>query len=470
MLNPIRLQRVSSLRLAHLMNAKQSELVSPARRAAFDILSLVEAERAYASVLVAALSESDLSREDRALTQEITLGVLRWQRSLDYFIERYSGRSIARLDLPVLIALRVGLYQLRHLSRVPQSAAVNESVNLVRRARVKSAASMVNAVLRQAARRLEETAGGGIADPLERASVELSHPRWMLERWRSVFGEHETRQLALANNAPHATAFRVNTLRTSVNEVLTGLSAEGIIARESRVADGAFVVESGPAPVIIQAARRGVIYLQDEASQLVSILLDAKSGHRVLDLCAAPGSKTSHIAALTCDNAWIVACDVHQHRLTTLRATSERLGVRSIDAIALDATCELPFVAGRHEFDRVLVDAPCSGTGTLRSNPEIKWRLSAGDLTRLTQLQLSLLERGAAAVASGGRLVYSTCSIEREENEEVVRRLLERMPRFQVTEPNTPANLITSDGFVRTFTHRDGTDGFFAAVLERVRS
>ena len=450
------------------MNAKQSESVSPSRRAAFDILSRVEAEHAYASVLVSGLSDSDLSREDRGLAQEIVLGVLRWRRSLDYFIERYSERSIARLDLPVLIALRVGLYQLRHLSRIPQSAAVNESVKMVKRARTASAASLVNAVLRQAARHLDETAGGGIADPLERASVELSHARWMLDRWQSVFGDRETQQLALANNSPPATAFRVNTLCTSVKEVLADLKAEGVTTRESQVAHGAFVVESGPASVMTSAARRGVIYVQDEASQLVSILLEPKSGHRVLDLCAAPGSKTSHIAVLAEDKAWIVACDRHHHRLTPLRATCERLGVQSVDALELDATHALPFVAGGHEFDRVLVDAPCSGTGTLRGNPEIKWRLSTDDLPRLAELQFSLLERAASSVISGGRLVYSTCSIEREENEEVVRRFLEETTQFQVIEPNVPAGLITSDGFVRTFPHRNGTDGFFAAALERV--
>ena len=189
----------------------------------------------------------------------------------------------------------------------------------------------------------------------------------------------------------------------------------------------------------------------------------------MLDLCAAPGSKTSHIAVLTDDKAWIIACDRHNHRLTTLRATCERLGVQSIDALALDATRALPFVAGALEFDRVLVDAPCSGTGTLRGNPEIKWRLSPDDITRVAELQLNLLERGASAVASGGRLVYSTCSIEQEENEEVVRRFLERTTLFIVIEPNAPAGLITSDGFVRTFPHQNRTDGFFAAAFERLQ-
>ena len=451
------------------MNPKRSELVSPARRAAFDILSQVEEQLAYASARVAALPESDLSQEDRALAHEIILGVLRWQLSLDYFIQRYSKRSIARIDPPVLIALRMGLYQLRHLTRVPQSAAVNESVKLVKRARLASAAPLVNAVLRKAARHLDEPAGGGLTDPLDRASVELSHPRWMLERWQSVFGQVDTRQLALANNTPPTTAFRVNTLRTSVAEALAGLKTKGVTTRESRVAPGAFVVESGSASILNRAAHEGTIYLQDEASQLVSILLEPGSSHRVLDLCAAPGSKTSHIAVLTEDKARIVACDLHHHRLSTLRATCERHGIHSVDAVAMDATRGLPFVVNGHRFDRVLVDAPCSGTGTLRGNPEIKWRLSADDLTRLPELQFTLLERGASAVAHGGRLVYSTCSIEPEENEEVVRRFLGSTTSFKLNPRNAPAGLITSDGFVRTFPHRDCTDGFFAAVLERER-
>jgi 16S rRNA (cytosine967-C5)-methyltransferase len=426
-------------------------------------------DRAYASVLVAALGESDLSREDRALAQEIVLGVLRWQQSLDYFIERYSQRAVDRLDLPVLIALRIGLYQLRYLARIPQSAAVNESVNLVKRARTTSAAGLVNAVLRKAAGRLDDKAGEGLADPLERASVELSHPRWMLQRWQAAFGDDESRALALANNAPPRTAFRVNTLRATVDQVIADLKAEGVSTQESELASGALVVESGSAAAVNQVARRGLIYVQDEASQLVSILLEPRQGHRVLDVCAAPGSKSSHIAVLAEDRAWVVACDLYPHRLNTLRATSQRLGVASIDAVALDATRELPFVEGAQRFDRVLVDAPCSGTGTLRANPEIKWRVSPDDITRLAKLQLNLLERAASSVSADGRLVYSTCSLEREENEAVVERFLGSGAPFRVIPPNASADLITEERFVRTYPHRHGADGFFAAVLERVR-
>jgi 16S rRNA (cytosine967-C5)-methyltransferase len=448
---------------------KQRESVSPARSAAFDILKRVETDNAYASVLIAALPESSLSREDRSLAQELVLGVLRWRLSLDALIERFSERSIERFDVPVLIALRLGLYQLRNLSRVPPSAAVNESVKLVKRARVASAAPLVNAVLRKAAARTHEPASYGIADPNQAEAVELSHPGWMLERWSRSFGKDESRLLALANNSAPALAFRVNPLRPTAETVFSVLNENGVSIRESPVAAGAYVVESGPVEVVANAARAGNIYIQDEASQLVSILLEARRGHRVLDLCAAPGSKTSHIALLAGDDASIIACDFHYHRLANLCAVCDRLGIRSVDAVTLDGTQPLPFISGGDLFDRVLVDAPCSGTGTLRANPEIKWRLTPSDIVRLADLQLSLLKRAASEVAIGGRLVYSTCSLEVEENEEVVERFLNETDFFDVVEPSAPKSLITGDKFVRTYPHRNYTDGFFAAVLERTR-
>jgi 16S rRNA (cytosine967-C5)-methyltransferase len=262
-------------------------------------------------------------------------------------------------------------------------------------------------------------------------------------------------------------AFRINSICASRDEVLADLKASGIIVRPSAVSPDGYVVESGPARAVNEAAREGLIYLQDEASQLVSRLLEPRPGHHVLDLCAAPGSKSSHIAALMADQGWILACDLHHHRLRVVSATSKRLGINSIDRVALDATRPLPFTEGTQTFDRVLVDAPCSGTGTLRSNPEIKWRFALEDISRLSELQLNLLEHAAAAVAQEGRLVYSTCSIEREENEDVVNRFLSGNAAFKIVQPNTSAGLITTEGFVRTSPHRHGCDGFFAAVLEK---
>ena len=452
------------------MNRQASRpAVSPARRAAFDILRRVYAEDAYAAPLIAALPLTTLAGDDRRLAQELTLGVLRWQSALDYFVERYSGRPLKKLDLAVLIALRLGLYQLRFLSRVPASAAVNESVNLVKRARAASAAPMINAVLRRAARQLDELPGASIAEPLERFAVETSHPRWLLERWIAAFGEEEARHLALANNQPPPLAFRVNTRRAAVDEIIAALQSTGLRLRPSSIARGAFVVEAGQAAALAQAAESGEIYIQDEASQMVSLLLDPQSGERILDLCAAPGSKSSHLAALAGASGWVMACDIHPHRLATLAATCKRLGIESIAPVALDATRELPLLDSAPLFDRVLIDAPCSGTGTLRRNPEIKWRLAASDLERLAGVQLSLLRQATVALKQGGRLVYSTCSIEREENEAVIHSFLESGAPFRILAPTAPTTLLTGEGFARTFPHRDGADGFFAAVLEKTR-
>jgi 16S rRNA (cytosine967-C5)-methyltransferase len=445
-------------------NSKNKATVSPARRAAFDILRRVETEGSYASVLLAALA--NLSREDRALVQELTLGVLRQQKTLDYFIERYTQRKIKKLDLPVVLALRLGLYQIRFLSRIPQSAAVNESVNLVKMARKMSATGMVNAALRNAARHLEEIPGAAIKDKFERLSVELSHAPWMLAHWAASFGEDEMQNLAFANNQTPETAFRVNTLRAGSEEMITRLEVEGLKTRVSKVAAGAYVIEGGHLAALTPFVEEGLIYIQDEASQLVSLLLDVKPGQRILDMCAAPGSKTSHIAALTQNKAQIIACDIHAHRLETLIANCQRLGVTSVETIQLAATEELPF-ATPEKFDRVLIDAPCTGTGTLRRNPEIKWRLTLEDIKRLAEIQCVLLERGGQLLGIGGRLIYSTCSVEREENEAVVQKFLETNTAFHLVQADAPDDCLMAKGFVRTFPHRQGTDGFFAAVIEK---
>ncbi|HEY7915192.1 MAG TPA: 16S rRNA (cytosine(967)-C(5))-methyltransferase RsmB [Blastocatellia bacterium] len=450
------------------MKSKSSKpAISPARRAAFDILRRVEVSGAYASVLIAELPASGMSREDRALAQEITLGVLRWQRALDYFIERYSRRPPARLDPEVLIALRIGIYQLRHLSRVPERAAVNESVNLVKFARKSSAAGMVNAVLRSAATHLDDAAGDGIDDSYEKLSVETSHPRWLLERWESWLGADSSLRLALANNEHPPLAFRVNTLSARVEDSLAQLAAAGVLCVPSKIAPGAYTFASGPPSAIAEAVERGSVYIQDEASQLVSLLLAPQPDETILDLCAAPGSKTTHIAALSRDNAWVMACDLYPHRLATLAASCSRLGVHSVDPVALDATRDLPVTADAPRFDRALLDAPCTGTGTLRRNPEIKWRLGPEAIPRLASIQMKLLQRASARLRVGGRLVYSTCSLEREEGEEIIKRFLEGGAPFRLIAPQAPDRLLTEEGFVRTFPHIHNTDGFFAAVLER---
>jgi 16S rRNA (cytosine967-C5)-methyltransferase len=352
--------------------------VSPARGLAFEILTAVE-RGGYASDLLAARA-APLDTRDAGLASEIVFGVLRYRAQLDHLIERYSGKPAARLDEPVRLALRMGIYQLRYLERVPAHAAVSESVELIKRARKRSAAGFANAVLRKVDR-----------DPVAWPSpaVDLSHPAWLLERWERQYGPETAAAIARAN---------LRVPETYVNP---------------------------------ETAR-----IQDIGSQSIVPLLRLRSGQTFLDLCAAPGNKTAQALAA---GVRAIACDIHLHRLAPLKA----LG---IPLVVLDGARPLPF---QRRFDRILIDAPCSGTGTLAHNPEIKWRLQPADLPDLQARQVALLEQGRGALAPGGLLVYSTCSLEHEENDDVL--------------ASVPGALVVET--MRRLPGREPGDGFFAAVI-----
>ncbi|HYK20575.1 MAG TPA: 16S rRNA (cytosine(967)-C(5))-methyltransferase RsmB [Pyrinomonadaceae bacterium] len=417
--------------------------ISPARATAFNILQQVESG-AFSSVLLAA-AEPKLRPPDRALCHELVLGVLRWQLLLDALVEHFSKRRIESLDAPVRIALRLGLYQLRFLTRIPASAAVNESVSLVRAARLSSATAFVNAVLRRAIREADYDPSKNVSDPLEKLAIETSHPVWLIERWVRQFGMAEAEAFARANNLVPPTAFRVVKNRADEDEVLKRLREAGAVVERSRVAENAWRV-SGATSLVRELSAAGQIYLQDEASQLVAAVMDVKAGERVLDLCAAPGGKTTLMADRSGDAALIVAADRSATRMATVIATTRLHQLNSIKALLLDAVETLPFPP--RSFDKVLVDAPCSGTGTLRRNPEIRWRLSESDITAFADVQKRILRNAMAVVKPGGRLVYSTCSVEREENEQVIQEL-----------SDDPVNTI------RTWPHVHNCDGFFLANL-----
>lgn len=423
--------------------------ISPARLAAFNILRQVETG-AFSSVLLAA-QEPHLQPADRALCHELVLGVLRWQLTLDKIVEHFSKRSIANLDPAVRIALRLGLYQLRFLTRIPASAAVNESVSLVRFARLTSATAFVNAVLRRAIREAEYDPAAGVTDPLERIAVQTSHPVWLIDRWARSFGVVEAEAFAQANNVVPPTAFRVVSTKANESEVLSKLREAGATLESSEVAEGAWRV-SGATSLLRELSAAGEIYLQDEASQLVVHIVDVHPGERVLDLCAAPGGKTTQLADRSNDRALILAGDLSATRLSTVVATTRLHELESVKPVLLDATEQLPFAP--RSFDKVLVDAPCSGTGTLRRNPEIRWRLSPADFARLAEQQKLILRRAVEMVKPGARLIYSTCSVEYDENEQVIQDVLASDDRFR------PFNT------VRTWPHREGCDGFFISVFE----
>jgi 16S rRNA (cytosine967-C5)-methyltransferase len=428
--------------------AKPSNEISPARVAAFKILKQVETG-AFSSILLAT-EEPHLVPADRALCHELVLGVLRWQLRLDKILEHFSKRDVARMDLPVRIALRLGLYQLLYLNRIPASAAVNESVSLVRAARLSSATAFVNAVLRRAAREAEYDPVAEVSDPLEKIAIQTSHPVWLIDRWATAFGLDQAEAFARANNMIPPVAFRVVANKADESAVTSRLTAAGAELKSSEIVEGAWRV-SGATSLLRELSAAGEIYLQDEASQLVAHELEVKRGERVLDLCAAPGGKTTLIADRSGDSAFIVAADISTTRLATVLSTMRLHELKSIEPSILDAVEPLPFTAG--SFDKVLVDAPCSGTGTLRRNPEIRWRLTPVDIVKLAEQQKQILRRAVEMVKPGGRLVYATCSVEHEENEEVIEEVIARDERFQLVKTR------------RTWPQREGCDGFSISVF-----
>ena len=445
---------------------KHERSVSAARRAAFEILRRVEEDGAFAAPLLASVT-AELRADDRALCYELVLGVLRWQLWLDKVLEHYAGRDADALDAPVRRALRLGLYQLRFLTRIPARAAVNESVNLAHAAHLRSAASFINAVLRRATREPQFDPAARIDDKIERLAVETSHPVWLVARWIESFGLDAAAEFAHANNKSAPVAFRLNLRRAQGADVFGRLGAAGVKLQRSRVAPDAWRVEGSAGLLLLrELASEGFLYMQDEASQLVAHIVGACAGERVLDVCAAPGSKTTHIAALAGDRALVVAGDLYEHRLRVVEEQAARLNLQGIRAVALDAERELPFAAGK--FDRVLVDAPCTGTGTLRHNPEIRWRIRPDDIGELAAKQQLILSNSAAMVRRGGRLIYSTCSVEPEENEGVVAEFLRANQDFRQVAASPAADvLLTATGAARTWPHRNDTDGFFVAAFER---
>src|SRR5215469_1539599 len=442
--------------------------VSPARAAAFDILLRVEREASYASELLHSAASELLSPPDHALATELVMGVLRWRSLLDSEISGGSGQPLRKLDLEVLLALRLAVYQFRWLTRVPKRAALYESVELVKRARKRSAAGFVNAVLRKlSAKEIEKKAAEGLR--AQEIAATWAHPEWLVERWLEEFGTEATLEICKHDQSIPATSIRLRSTAAR-NE----LEAGGVTLLPGNLLSSAGRVQSGDARKT-EVFLRGEIVIQDEASQLVAALVG--HGERILDCCAAPGGKALAVADRN-PAAAVTAVEIHPHRARLLRKLVGVSSSNKIQAVVADAR-NLPL---SRDFDRVLADVPCSGTGTLARHPEIKWRLQPQDLPDLQRRQVAILRSALAQVAPGGRLVYSTCSLEPEENEVVVKQALSDNKRFQVidcglelerlkaagelTWPNP--RLLTRGPYLRTIPGIHPSDGFFAAILEKI--
>lgn len=444
---------------------------SPARKAAFQVLGGVESGSAFAVELLQGSQVAGLQEVDRRLATELVMGVLRWRGELDFQIELLSGKSLKYFDSEIVTILRMGIYQIRFLEKIPKAAVVNEAVELAKGAHKRSAAGLVNAVLRkcQPSVRRPEAQSTNPMDAELLAAARRSIPAWLLGRWESHFGKRAVDELTWASNAVPRTTVRVCTGERE--EIRRELAHGGIETATARYGKHVLIIRSGnihSSKLLLQ----GRVAIQDEASQLVGALVAPGRGERVLDLCAAPGVKTMQLAA-SLGSGTIVACDLSARRLRAMaKLVAEKVppGVR-LSLLRLDATRDLPFNC---EFDKILVDGPCSGTGTLARNPEIKWRLRPEDLPRLAAMQEKLVRNGLVELAPGGRLVYATCSLEPEENEQVVERVLAGAEEYHLltaTELSSEfpelSELFDSCGYFRTRPDLHDMDGFFAAVIVR---
>ena len=448
-------------------------MIAPARIAAYDALLAVENGRADLPHALARVRDTLPDERDRALAGEIATGTLRWQGMFDHVLAGFTSRPMTKFDREVLVILRLTMFQLLHLDRVPASAAVNDAVSLTRKAGKKSAAPLVNALLRRVSRERDTLPLPPRPDlgferdaALDYLAVTLSHPRWLAARWLDRYGFAAAETWERFNNAPAALTLRANRLKTTREALSDALRNAGVETIPTRLAPDGLVVTSGN-PLRTPLAGEGAFVVQEEASQLVTLITHVVPGETVLDACASPGGKTTAMAADMKNTGLIVASDVRDRRIELLRRTVAASGASVIRVVQADASRPLPFAL---QFDCVLLDAPCSGLGTLRRDPDLKWRRKESDFPALQTLQRSMLRQVAALVRRGGRLVYSTCSSEPEENEALVHEFSAETGWPVLTPERLPpavADLITPEGFLRTYPFEHGVEAFFAAVLGR---
>jgi len=408
---------------------------------------------------------------DQGLVAELINGVVRHLSLIDYYLSRVSRKPLEKMDPEVRNALRLGAYQIM-FTRIPPSAAVNETVKILKRRRGTWIIGFVNAVLRELAEKWEKIdLPPREMDLVGHLCVTYSYPRWMVERWLSLFGPEETEALLRAGNERPTLVVRANTMRVSRDQLLIYLKAEIPEVAACRYSPDGLILHGFQGRITnLRAFKVGWLQVQDEASQLVSYLLAPRPGERILDACAGVGGKSTHLGQMMRNTGRIYALDLYPWRLERLKENAKRLGITNIEVMAADATKAIERLGGQF-FDRILIDAPCTGTGVIRRHPDIKWARSPKDLKEVPERQLALLTSLAPLLKKGGVMVYATCSLEPEENEEVVAKFLEKtnfvLEKAHQFLPEPARALVDEQGFMRTYPHRHDLDGFFAARFRK---
>ncbi len=442
------------------------------RAICLDILNRAEEADRHPNVL---LTDSfkryrHLTSLDRAFLTELVYGILRWRGRLDWTIQHFSNIPFEKIETGTLNILRLGSYQILFLTRTPASAAVNESVELAKRIRGKGGASFVNGLLRSLIRRKEELSYPGMdRDPALHVAVTESHPLWLVRRWMEEMGVEETLKVCRWDNQIAPLTLRTNTLKTDREQLVMKLGEKGLTPTPTLYSSEGIMLGGAPPPVSeLPFFKEGLYIIQDEASQLVTSILDPMPGERIFDACAAPGGKTTHIAQRMKNEGEVYALDLNRQKLGLIEEACQRLGIKNVKELKGDASHSFPTPKGM-EFDRILADVPCSGFGTLRRNPDLRWRKGEGEIKRLSEIQSSILRNLSVYVKEGGILVYSTCTVFHEENEDIIEQFLNDHPEFQLDQidqilPDRCHSLIRN-GYFKTFPPMSEMDGFFAARM-----
>ena len=442
------------------------------RQLASEILLKVDTRKAYADVLLDhSVKDAALSHRDRALLTELTYGTLRWRGKIDARLNLYLRSSLEDTDPFIRNLLRVTFYQLLFLDKIPDYAAVDEAVELGKAHGGDKVAGFINAVLRNFLRKKDRIAEPQPSKDRQTAlATDYAHPRWLVEKWLDYFEREETEALMRANNEPAPLVLRVNSLTSSREALLTLLTKSGISAVATRWSPAGIWVKSRSPVDQLPGFREGLFQVQGEASQLVSYLLSPEKGERILDACAAPGGKTTHIAELMSDTGELIALDKSEKGIERIRENVARLGLTSVRGAKSDVSHRLP-AEFRNPYDRILVDVPCSGLGTLRSHPEIKWHRNETDIKRLSHLQKNIINQVVHYLKPGGILVYSTCTLAQDENENLVEQFLEDHNEFVLDNAASylpqEAGSLVQGSYYTALPHRHNTDGFFAARMRK---
>ncbi len=438
--------------------------VLTSRDAALEALYRVEVRSSYADLaLEGILKGSDLDPRDRRLATELTFGCIRWRKRIDYILSKFLKGEVARLDPYTRNILRLGAYQVFFLDRIPDYAAISEAVKQSKKFGSKGCSSLVNGVLRSMAERSSDIVfPDGKHQPVEHISTFYSHPRWLVDRWVKRYGVEETQRLCEANNSIPPLSIRANLLKTTREELSEKLQQENVSSQPGRLSSSSLSIVIRDDLASLEGYRKGLFQVQDESSVLVSDILEPRPGETIVDLCSGPGGKTTHIAELMEDEGLVIAVDIRRSRLKFVLDNAGRLGLNIIVGVVADGQ-----FFGARSADRILVDAPCSGLGVLRRRADLRWRMSEKEIVNLSGLQLALLLSAADSVRAGGILVYSTCTIEPEENELVVSRFLELRGDYRLEDAGgfVASSLVDEEGYYRTLPHKQGLDGAFAARL-----